>query len=47
VSKNLFNANELQKVEFLIKNNQLFEENRTFFNPNFLLADELALYILE
>lgn len=47
VDLNLFNKNELQKVNDLVSNNQLYISNNTVFTKNYLLADELALYILE
>lgn len=47
VDLDLLNKNELLKVEELVQNNQLYVSNNKVFTTNFLLADELALYILE
>jgi oxygen-independent coproporphyrinogen III oxidase len=47
VSSELFNENELLKVDDLVQNNQLYIKNNRIFTRNFLLADELALYILD
>lgn len=47
VSSELFNQNELLKVDDLVQNNQLYLKNNRIFTRNFLLADELALYILD
>lgn len=46
VEISLFTQNELEKVNDLCKHEKLFIENERVFNKNFLLADELALYIL-
>lgn len=43
----LLNHNELQKVQELVKEKQLVIDNNRIMNPNYLLADELALYILD
>ncbi|RXJ87610.1 radical SAM family heme chaperone HemW [Arcobacter sp. CECT 8985] len=47
VDLSIFNNNELKKVNELIKDRKLNKLNNKVFNPNFLLADELALYIIE
>ncbi len=47
VEKILFTKKELERVAHLIEKNKLFQNDTTIINKNFLLADELALYILE
>jgi len=47
VDKALLTHNELQKVQQLVENKQLVIHNNCIINPNYLLADELALYILD
>lgn len=47
VEKTLFNQKEFLKVQQLINNNKLTQNETNIFNPNFLLADELALYVLD
>jgi len=47
VACDLLNENELQKVEELVQNSQLYLKNNRIFTKSFLLADELALYILD
>lgn len=46
VDLTIFNKKELEKISDLKEHNKVFEENNRIFNKNFLLADELALYIL-
>jgi len=36
-----------KKIDELIQYNKLYIENEKVYNKNFLLADELALYILD
>lgn len=43
----LFNENEKEKIEDLIKGDKVYIKDDKVFNKNFLLADELALYILD
>ncbi|WP_108060497.1 radical SAM family heme chaperone HemW [Poseidonibacter lekithochrous] len=43
----LFSKEELEKVNDLIEYKKVYKENNRIFNNNFLLSDELALYILE
>ena len=45
--KNILNNKEYEKVKDLIENDKLSAENNRIFNKNFLLADEIALYILD
>ena len=47
VACDILNENELQKVEELVQDNQLYLKNNRIFTKSFLLADELALYILD
>lgn len=47
VNLNIFNTNESHRINVLIKENKLKLENNKVFNTNYLLADELALYILD
>ena len=43
----LFDEKERKKVEELIEYDKVFIENDRVYNKNFLLSDELALYILD
>ena len=45
VEKNLLSANELKQAEILLDENKLTLEENTFYNSNYLLADEIALFI--
>lgn len=47
VELELFNEKEKEKIDELIQYDKLYIENEKVFNKNFLLADELALYILD
>lgn len=47
VDINLFNVDEKNKVEYLAKENKLEIKDNRVYNNNFLLADELALYIID
>lgn len=47
VDLNLFDDKEKQKIDELIQYNKVYIENDKVFNKNFLLADELALFILD
>lgn len=47
VDLELFDEKEMQKINELIKYNKVYLENKKLYNTNFLLADELALYILD
>ena len=46
VNKDIFNENEYSRVDELIKHKKLYIKDNVVYNKNFLLADELALYIL-
>lgn len=45
VNGNLLNKTELKKAQILVDENKLFLKNEIFYNKNFLLADEIALFI--
>ena len=47
VEISLFNEEELKKIDDLIKYDKVYMEENRIFNKNFLLSDELALYILD
>ena len=47
VEISLFNEEEIKKIDDLIQYNKVYIENDRVFNKNFLLSDELALYILD
>jgi oxygen-independent coproporphyrinogen III oxidase len=47
VELSLFNEQEKIKLEHLIEDDKIYIENDKVFNKNFLLSDELALYILD
>ena len=47
VEEEIFSEDELKKVGHLIEEKKLIIKNKRVVNENFLLADELALYILE
>ncbi|MDD3009477.1 MAG: radical SAM family heme chaperone HemW [Arcobacter sp.] len=47
VDLSLFNEKEKQKIDELIQYDKIYLENDKVFNKNFLLSDELALYILD
>lgn len=45
ISKNILNNNELAKAKLLVDEKKLIFNNDTFYNKNYLLADEIALFI--
>lgn len=45
VNENLLNQHELKQAQFLVNENKLIFKNDTFYNNNYLLADEIALFI--
>lgn len=47
VELELFDEKEKEKIDELIQYKKLYIENEKVYNKNFLLADELALYILD
>ena len=47
VEISLFNEEEMKKIDDLIQYDKVYIEKNRVFNKNFLLSDELALYILD
>lgn len=47
VNLTLFNEKELSRVKILIDEKKLYFKNEKIFNLNYLLSDELALFIME
>ena len=47
VEMSLFNEEEMKKIDDLIQYDKVYIESNRVFNKNFLLSDELALYILD
>jgi oxygen-independent coproporphyrinogen-3 oxidase len=47
VEISLFNEEEMKKIDDLIQYDKVYIEGNRVFNKNFLLSDELALYILD
>ena len=47
VDLSLFDKNELEKINDLLEYDKVMIKNNRIYNKNFLLSDELALYILE
>ncbi|PSM52542.1 oxygen-independent coproporphyrinogen III oxidase [Campylobacter blaseri] len=47
VDSQILNENELKKAKILEKENKLSYKNGKFYNTNFLLADEIALFIYD
>ncbi|OHE18863.1 MAG: coproporphyrinogen III oxidase [Sulfurimonas sp. RIFOXYD2_FULL_37_8] len=45
ISKNILDKNELQKATLLVDEKKLIFLNDTFYNNDYLLADEIALFI--
>ena len=45
ISKNILDKNELQKATLLVDEKKLIFQNDTFYNNDYLLADEIALFI--
>ncbi len=45
-SREILNEKELKKVEILLQSGKILFKNGRFYNTNFLLADEIALFIL-
>ncbi len=46
IKKSLLSAKMIEKANILCKNGKLLCKNRYYYNENFFLSDELALYIL-
>ncbi len=45
VAKNIFNKEELKRAQLLVDESKLYYKNETFYNDNYLLADEITLFI--
>jgi len=45
IEKNILNKIELKKAKLLVEEKRLIYKNDTFYNPDYLLADEIALFI--
>jgi len=45
IDKNILNQNELKKALILVDEKKLITKDDTFYNTNYLLADEIALFI--
>ena len=45
INQNILNKNELENAKLLVKEDKLIFKNDTFYNDNYLLADEIALFI--
>ena len=45
INKDILDKNELKQANFLVEENKLEFKNDTFYNSNYLLADEIALFI--
>ena len=45
IKKDILNKDELEKAELLVKEKKLRQKNDTFYNDEYLLADEIALFI--
>jgi oxygen-independent coproporphyrinogen-3 oxidase len=45
IHKNILNQDELKKAQLLVKEKKLIIKDDTFYNEEFLLADEIALFI--
>lgn len=47
VDLNTFNKDEIKKVNILIDENKIYKKDNRIYNHNFLLADEISLYVLD
>lgn len=45
IAKDILNIEEQKKAELLVKENKLSYFSSTFYNPDYLLADEIALFL--
>ena len=45
IKKDILNYDELERAELLVKEKKLRQKNDTFYNDEYLLADEIALFI--
>ncbi len=46
IKKDILNTKEMEKIKILINENKIKLENEIIFNNNYLLSDEIALFIL-
>lgn len=46
VNTKILDKNELKNAQILVKSKKLIHKNEKLYNPNFLLADEITLFIL-
>ena len=47
INKNILDTNMIQKADVLLEKNKLKYENNRYYNLDFFISDEIALYILE
>jgi len=47
VKLDIFNHQELQKIDILVKENKIYIKNNIAYNKNYLLADEISLFCNE
>lgn len=45
IKKSKLDSLQQEKIDILLKEKKLFYKNQRYFNPNFLISDELALYL--
>ena len=45
VNENLLNKEELQRAKILLEEKKLFQKGNTLYNPEYLLADEITLFL--
>ncbi len=45
IEEKILTKDELKRVDILVKENKLYKEDKRFYNPNYLLSDEIALFI--
>jgi oxygen-independent coproporphyrinogen-3 oxidase len=45
-SKELLTTEEMKRAEYLVNDKKLILKNNRFYNPNYFLSDEIALYLL-
>jgi oxygen-independent coproporphyrinogen-3 oxidase len=45
-SKELLTSHEIKRAKYLVEDKKLILKNNHFYNPNYFLSDEIALYIL-
>ncbi|MCW8837593.1 MAG: radical SAM family heme chaperone HemW [Thiovulaceae bacterium] len=45
IDKHILNTKEIERANTLVKENKLKFHSNTYYNPNFLLADEIAIFL--